>query len=225
MPLPAFIFPILAVAADAPVVVTGHAWAPFISPMGEPFRAHTAADDTLADWFARADRNRDGALTVDELQADAERFFTTLDDDHDGEIDPDELIHYESEIAPDIQVNSKTRRAPGDTSPPRKRDAGDDGRGGRSERDGGLQGAARYALLNIPEPVAAADTDFNRSITLDEFRRAAIARFQMLDPTRSGRIALPQLEVTRSAMIAAGRAKRGKDDPDQRFANPLPAEN
>ena len=38
---------------------------------------------------------------------------------------------------------------------------------------GGLQGAARYALLNIPEPVAAADTDFNRGITLEEFRQAA----------------------------------------------------
>ena len=36
-------------------------------------------------------------------------------------------------------------------------------------------------LLNIPEPVAAADTDFNRAITLEEFRQAAIERFQLLD--------------------------------------------
>ena len=39
----------------------------------------------------------------------------------------------------------------------------------------GLQGAARYGLLNIPQPVAGADADFNRAITLDEFRQRRIA--------------------------------------------------
>ena len=93
MPFPHLILAAAAAAAGqaAPITVTGHAWAPFISPMGEPFRARAAGDDTLADWFHQADRNRDGMLTVDEMQADAERFFATLDTDHDGEIDPDEL--------------------------------------------------------------------------------------------------------------------------------------
>ena len=50
---------------STPINVTGHAWAPFISPMGEPFRARTATDDTLADWFYQADRNHDGYLTAD----------------------------------------------------------------------------------------------------------------------------------------------------------------
>src|SRR3982750_3540122 len=121
MPLPALIVPILAVAAAAqvspstPIMVTGHAWAPFISPMGEPFRARTRADDTLANWFRQADRNHDGLLTADEMQADAERFFATLDANQDGEIDPDELVHYEWEVAPDIQLMSRTLRAPGDS--------------------------------------------------------------------------------------------------------------
>ena len=95
---------------STPITVTGHPWAPFISPMGEPFRAHTATDDTLADWFYQADRNHDGVLTLDEMDADAERFFATLDTNHDGEIDPDELAQYEYEIAPEIQVKSRTRR-------------------------------------------------------------------------------------------------------------------
>src|SRR4051794_39174763 len=66
MPLPALIVGILAAAApaqvppSAPITVTGHAWAPFISPMGEPFRARTISDDTLANWFLQADRNHDG---------------------------------------------------------------------------------------------------------------------------------------------------------------------
>src|SRR5437764_13660021 len=84
--------------STAPITVTGHPWAPFISPMGEPFRAHSTSDDTLAAWFKQADRNHDGQLTVDELVADAERFFGTLDTNHDGEIDPDAIDHYEWEI-------------------------------------------------------------------------------------------------------------------------------
>jgi hypothetical protein len=77
-----------------PIVVKGHAWAPFISPMGEPFRARTIDDDTLARWFAQADRNHDGALTADEMIVDGDRFFATLDTNHDGQIDPDELVQY-----------------------------------------------------------------------------------------------------------------------------------
>ena len=41
MPLPALIVPILlslAVAEESPIVVKAYPWAPFISPMGEPFR-------------------------------------------------------------------------------------------------------------------------------------------------------------------------------------------
>ena len=37
------------------------------------------------------------------------------------------------------------------------------------------QGAGRYGLLDLPEPVVAADADFNRGISLDEFRQAAVA--------------------------------------------------
>jgi hypothetical protein len=230
MLLPALLLPLLAAAQTAdtrPVYVTGHAWAPFISPMGEPFRAHTATDDTLARWFAQADRNHDGNLTADEMVADAERFFATLDSDHNGEIDPDELANYEYEIAPDIQVMSRTRPAPGVASPQ------PESRKSRRKREaemeeaalalrGGLQGAARYGLLNIPEPVAAADTDFDRGISLSEFRQAAIARFALLDGTHSGRLSLAQLEALRPVVTADVRRKRPKDAPDARVGNPLP---
>jgi hypothetical protein len=75
MPLPLLLMLAAAqVTPTTPINVTGHAWAPFISPMGEPFRAKTVTDDTLADWFYQADRNRDGVLTLDEMQADADRF-------------------------------------------------------------------------------------------------------------------------------------------------------
>jgi Ca2+-binding EF-hand superfamily protein len=214
-------------APDAPITVTGHAWAPFISPMGEPFRARSVSDDTLALWFGQADRNRDGVLTLDEMRADADRFFATLDSDRNGEIEPEELIRYEWEIAPDIQVNSRVKRAPGETvAKPRKASTqdsdGDFHRRRAAVTLGGLQGGARYALLNIPEPVAAADLDFNRGITLNEFRQAATARFQLLDSGRNGRLTLPDLQARRFA-LRGSKARKGA--PDTRNGTPLPPGN
>ena len=76
----------------------------FLSPMGEPFRSEDPAADNVGTWFAQADADHDGALTLAEVQADAARFFATLDVNHDGEIDPEELARYENEIAPEVQV-------------------------------------------------------------------------------------------------------------------------
>ena len=87
----------------APVSSPRRARRLFFSPMGEPFRAKARDDDTLADWFAQADANRDGRITMDEMQGDAARFFALLDVNKDGEIDPDEITRYENEIAPEVR--------------------------------------------------------------------------------------------------------------------------
>src|SRR3954467_346586 len=91
---------LLAAAAQASVAApppsSGRHWNRiFISPMGEPFRPKSREDDSLADWFQQADGNRDGRLLLDEMQKDSDRFFAVLDTNHDGEIDPDEISHYE----------------------------------------------------------------------------------------------------------------------------------
>jgi hypothetical protein len=239
-------FPVLAMLASAagaqvtpktPITVTGHAWAPFISPMGEPFRARTKADNTLALWFYQADRSHDGLLTADEMVADAERFFAKLDTDHDGEIEPEELIAYEWEVAPEIQLSSRRKRLPSDAPEQIKAGGSDDDdlpqnpRQLEKERrhdfalDGGLQGGARYSLLNMPEPVASADSDFNRSISLSEFRQAALYRFQLLDRAHQGALSLAQLQA-----LVPPPPKRGQHAPDehatdQRIGSPLPPGN
>jgi Ca2+-binding EF-hand superfamily protein len=227
------------VSPSTPITVTAHPWAPFISPMGEAFRAHSGTEDTLANWFYQADRDRDGFLTAGEMQADAARFFATLDSSRDGQIDPDELAHYEWEIAPEIQVMSRTQRAPGQPAPAVRPIGSDEDqpservreRDRKKRRDeayaslgfgGGLQGAARYALLNLPEPVAAADTDFNRAITLEEFRQAAVARFQLLDSAGQGRLTLAQLEALPHAPSKDRRRKRDDEPGDDRIGSPLP---
>jgi hypothetical protein len=233
MPLFVVIAAAFAFAAQAddepPITVTGRPWAPFISPMGEPFRAHSAADDPLARWYHQADGDRDGLLTADEMRADAVRFFQTLDSNRDGEIDPEELVVYETEIAPEVQVNSRWKRGPQDVA-----EVKPDGRHGGRDRwkadrniDGyqinGLQGAARYGLLNLPQPVAGADADFDRGTTIEEFQRAAIQRFQLLDSQRAGRLTLSGLETLLPTRPKTGtRAKPSKDPVDPRVGLPFP---
>ena len=228
MPLTALILASLLSAAEPqPVVVTGHFWAAFISPMGEPFRPHAAGEDMLAAWFRQADRNSNGVLTVGEMQGDAERFFATLDADHDGRIGSEELQHYEWEVAPDVQLMSRTRPAAGERGAKSRRD---DEWGARKSRFGtgndyGFEGAGRYALLDIPEPVAAADTSFGGGISLEEFRQAAARRFAILDVQHQNMLSLAGLESLLPKARSAGNSKRDKNSPDARIANSLPRGN
>ncbi len=201
--------------------MTAHFWAPFISPMGEPFTPKSESDDALAAWFRQADRNHDGLLSSAEMQSDADRFFKTLDTDGDGEIDPDELVRYEWQVAPQIQVNSRLRRQPGEKVDPKK-EAGEQRRTQRRDDSLDPQGAARYGLLNIPQPVAAADLDLNRGVSRGEFQQAAIYRFGLLDTGHTGALRLDQLQVLRTARLMAPRPKKTKDAVDGRVGVPLP---
>ena len=234
--LPFTLIPFLVAAAQAeeppkPITVTGYRWAPFLSPMGEPFRSRTPDDDPFARWFHQADGDQDGMLTADEMRADAERFFAALDVDRDGRIDSEERMAYESKIAPEVQVNSDWKRTREEAAA-ESRSGDDSDRGNRRRRwpneiDGyqldGLQGAARYGLLNLPEPVAGADANFDRFVSLDEFRRAASYRFQLLDGDRSGKLTLQKLEVLLPSRPKEGhRAKRPKNAVDTRIGLPLP---
>jgi hypothetical protein len=185
MPLPILFLPLAAAAAQPSVAATVPAPSPsvarhsrrlFVSPMGEPFTAERGGD-ALADWFAQADRNRDGAISKDEMEQDADRFFATLDVNRDGEIDPDEITRYETQIAP------ANRRSLG--------------------------------LLPISEPVTTADANFNRGVSLNEFRAAAEKRFAALDFAKLGRLTLDILEDIRPESPA-----RQRSDPDQPHLDP-----
>ena len=157
---------------SVPPAISRHVRPLFVSPMGEPFTA-AKGGDALAVWFQQADRDRSGTLTKDEMTADAERFFATLDVNHDGEIDPDEIMRYETQIAP------------------------------RNRRNLGL--------LSLSEPVATADTNFNRGVSLEEFRIAARSRFAALDLDHRGTLSLDLLQRIRPAPPAPG--KRDMDAP------------
>ncbi len=57
----------------------------------------------------------------------------------------------------------------------------------------GREGAARFGLLNEPEPVANADADVDGRVTLDEWKRATARRFERLDKMHSGKLILSDL--------------------------------
>jgi Ca2+-binding EF-hand superfamily protein len=195
-----------ATAAVPPAAAPSHRWTRlFISPMGEPFRSKGRDDDTLSDWFAQADKNHDGRLTLDEMQADAERFFATLDVTHDGEIDPDDITRYETVVAPEVTSGSSFGLF----------EAGDTNnhkfiRGATDQH----QGAGRFGLLDLPEPVVAADSNFNRGVSVTEFRQAAAQRFLALDLDHHGYLTLDGLEVIRPAPPTAPKAPKRPDTPD-----------
>jgi len=179
----------------------------FVSPMGEPFRPGPDGIDPVKRWFDQADRDHDGKLTIGEMMLDGDRFFATLDTDHNGELLPDEVDAYEEAVLPEVRLYQ--RRAEPSTIPDRelKRERDDMIRRAKEQRRGtsgygGAIGAGRFSFLNIPNPVASADDDINRAVSKAEFRSAAAERFRDLDPAQKKHLTLAELPNT-PAQIAA----------------------
>jgi Ca2+-binding EF-hand superfamily protein len=160
--------------AGPPVIV-------FISPMGEPFRRSERPGEPIERWFQGADGDHDGALSVTEFQADAARFFGTLDVNHDGEIAPDEINRYETQVAPEVQSGIRTVTF------------GNNRRRQRQRPGDGPYGMGSQALLALPEPVVSADADFNRGVSPAEFRHTAGQRFLLIDRNHDGRLTHDEL--------------------------------
>ncbi|WP_369059467.1 hypothetical protein ABOZ73_17955 [Caulobacter sp. 73W] len=186
----------------------------FISPSGEPFRAAPDAPYPVAAWFARADADKDGKLDRKEFVADALTFFEVLDTDEDGVISSFENTAYENKIAPEILPTADRSMGGPPPGGPRKGGPrpGDQKLKNRRAISGmSLQGAAFYSLLNEPQPVRGADTDFNFRVTKAEFEATARKRFTILDTDGDGALileALPQTPVQQmSENMAALRRK------------------
>ena len=99
-----------------------------------------------------------------------------------GEIAPDEVARYETEIAPEVQ--SGMRMATFGNANNRRL---------QLRRGEGPFGMGSQALLAIPEPVISADADLNRGISPAEFRHTAGQRFLLIDRNHDGRISHDEL--------------------------------
>jgi hypothetical protein len=71
------------------------------------------------------------------------------------------------------------------------------------------QGAAWFSFMGEPEPVAAADGDFDGRITLKEFLAAADERWALLDPKARGFLLLAELPHTPIQDRGRHRRRRG----------------
>lgn len=162
----------------------------FVSPMGEPFLGDRANPPALK-WFDGADADHDGRVSIYEFQDDAQRFFKTLDLDKSGEIDPRENERYE------ILIQDSIGDAGGHSG--RGLDRSVNGPDSFSDAPKGNTvyvrrgGASSYNWLGIPQPVMSADANFNRGVTAQEFDRAAVTRFRLLD--KNGDLFLDKAEL------------------------------
>ena len=194
------------VPAGAPICARPGTKPIFVSPMGEPFRTEPGQSYPSAAWFAGADKNKDGMLTRDEFVADALRFFDTLDTNKDGRLTPDEVGRYEAVIAPETSIYS----ARPDGFFERSRGEQDRGAMADSRDYGGPMGAGRYAWLNVPEPVAAADQDVDRVVTRDEFATSAAGIFERLDVQNRGAMRLSDFPRTPQQIAIEGPCRTPK---------------
>lgn len=181
----------------------------FISPFGEPFMGEPDGPWPVAEWFAGADADADGALTFAEFQADGHRWFVHLDANEDGRIGYSELAAYEQGLSGlrgfqgggEGGGQGRGRGGP----PPRMGLAGDaqdanvsggtrTGRGGA--RGGGYGRIAEAGYFNLPQPVKGADTNIDQQVTGEEWTAAVNRWFQALDTDRDGRLTLATLPET-----------------------------
>jgi Ca2+-binding EF-hand superfamily protein len=192
----------------------------FISPMGEPFRTEAGQQAPEDVWFERADANHDGKITRAEFTADAGRFFRLLDANHDGMISDQEIQRYEDDIAPETlgggdgsrrnHVARATRLATDEDNvtntyltPPDSYSAGN-------------MGAARFSYLDLPEPVAAADTNFDRVVSPREYLDAVNLRFDALDADHDGALTREELPHLSRGSSNHGPEGRGGHRPHHR---------
>lgn len=168
-------YPLLALSALIAVSAPAAPDRLFVSPMGEPFLGDRENPPAQA-WFTGADADKDGKISLFEFQDDALRFFKTLDLNGNGEIDPQENERYE------ILIQQAIGSAGGRAGRGVDSFSGADPEGpAKTTQYVRRGGASAYNWLGIPQPVISADANFNRGVTTQEFDRAAVTRFRLLD--------------------------------------------
>ena len=96
---------------------------------------------------------------------------------------------------------------------------------GSAERHEECRTASGTRSVHLIQPVASADSDFNRAVTLAEFRQAAATRYKLLDKNGQGRFTLPELEARLPTRPKGKGEKRRNDELDSRIGQPLPKDD
>lgn len=183
----------------------------FISPSGQPFRAAPGGAYPVADWFAIVDANHDGKISSDEFNADAGHFFGALDVNGDGYISSAENTRYESQVAPEITHMDPRIDQPKDHTIDPDPDMDADPNGDKTHYIKQIIGAAQYGLMDEPQPIRAADANFDFRVSHSEWVDATSQRFTILDHNGDGFITMDELPKTPlQQFLEAPRPEAGK---------------
>lgn len=193
----------LMLIASASCLAAQPGWAKgsvYLSLMGEPFRTNEAGEKPFDQWFKLADQDGDGAISRLEFRSDAQAFFANLDTNDDKLIDADEMAVYER-MAP-----GRTRAAGGGAAsvssrrPQAKSSTPVESGQVAVVSSGNVPSATRIHpgggpidFSSVPQPVAMADLNLDRRVTLDEFTKTAGKRFTNYDVDQDGRLTRKEL--------------------------------
>lgn len=172
----------------------------YMSLMGEPFWTNSAGEHPFDQWMKMADQDGDGAISSIEFRSDADAFFTSLDTNDDKIIDADEMAQYER-LAPGrtraagggAQLPSSARRKATSSTPVEQGQVALVTGGDAPSATRIHPGGGRINFSEVPQPVAMADANLDRRVTLDEFRKTAGRRFSNYDVDQDGRLTRKEL--------------------------------
>ena len=193
----------LAVAASALAVSAQPASARdsvYMSLMGEPFRTSEAGEPPFDQWLKLADLDGDGTVSRLELRGDAETFFASLDANADKIIDADEMAQYERDTPGRTRAAgglsaaaSSNRPTPQSSAPVEKGQVALVTSNAPSATRVHPGQAPKINGANVPQPVAMADLNLDRRVTIDEFLKTAGKRFTNYDVDQDGRLTRKEL--------------------------------
>jgi Ca2+-binding EF-hand superfamily protein len=121
-------------------------------------------------------------------------WFRKADANHDGILSSEEMAQDAERFFATLDVNHDGEIDPDEIN--------------RYETTIAPQNRRSLGLLPLSEPVSSADSNFNRGVSLQEFRVAAQRRFTALDLDHQGSLTLAALEGIRPSV------EHGKRDPD-----------
>lgn len=194
--------PTLIAVATIFCLASAPAWASkvYMSLMGEPFWTNDAGEAPFDQWWKLADEDGDGAISRREFRTDAEAFFASLDTTHDKIIDADEMAVYE-QSAPGrtraagggAEQASSSRPKPKSSAPVEEGQVAIVSSGNVPSATRIHPGGGAIDFSSVPQPVAMADRNIDRRVTLDEFLDTADRRFANYDVDQDGRLSRKEL--------------------------------
>ena len=171
-----------------------------MSLMGEPYWTNAAGEHPFDQWVKTADQDGDGAVSRVEFRADADAFFESLDLNDDKIIDGNEMADYE-QLAPGrtraagggAKLPSSARPKPTSSTPLMKGQVAVVANGSAPSATRIHPGGGRINFSEVPQPVAMADANLDRRVTVEEFRKTAGRRFANYDLDQDGRLTRKEL--------------------------------